>query len=175
VERQWSHAGTNIAEGMQQGLVELGAPGYAINSDCSTTIADGSACDRSGAARKVLILMTDGAPNANPGNCAPGGGRPDLWNGDVSPNDDAFECAVYFAKEAADAGIIVYTIGIGAGAEPDLLTAMAQGVDPHSTSGSGQELLFDARGGRFFNAAKPSDLDAIFTQILGNIYVRIVG
>ena len=177
VEEQWPDAvgstgGTDIAEGLREGLQELGVVGtnMAANSDC-TSAAD-SACDRRGAARKVLILMTDGAPNKNPGG---GCNSDNIWNGDAGNGDADFECAVFFGREAANAGIIVYTIGIGAGVDRDLLTAIAEGRDPHSSSGSGEEFLFEARGGRFFNAAKPTDLDAIFTQILGNIYVRIVG
>lgn len=179
LERQWPQGGTNIAGGLREGLEELGVDAAGnpetVNSDCSTGVNDGEACDRRGAARKVLILLTDGAPNGNPGSCAPGGGRPDLWNGDVGTNDDNFECAVFYGKEAADAGVIVYSIGLGAGAERDLLTAIAEGRDPHTTSGASEEFLFDARGGRYFNAAKPSDLDGIFSVILSNIYVRIVG
>jgi hypothetical protein len=98
-----------------------------------------------------------------------------LWNGLLSPNDENFECAVYFGKQAADSGVIIYTIGIGAGVNPDFLTAIAEGRDPHGIEqGIGPEqTLFSARGGRFDFASNPDDLERIFTEILGNIYVRI--
>ncbi|NJN94706.1 MAG: hypothetical protein HC875_11740 [Anaerolineales bacterium] len=72
VERQWPESGTNIAIGLREGLEELGVstPGNLVTNHCTPTVNDAYACDRGGAARKVLILMTDGIPNANPGNCA---------------------------------------------------------------------------------------------------------
>jgi hypothetical protein len=69
--------------------------------------------------------------------------------------------------------VTVYTIGIGAGANRDLLTAMATGTDPQGDLPD--QTYFVGKGGQYFPAAKPTDLDLIFDQILSNIYVRIVG
>jgi hypothetical protein len=125
----------------------------------------------------VLVLLTDGMPNTNPGSCAPGGGRPDLWDGLIGPNDDNFECAVYYAWEAANNNVTVYAIGLGAGVNIDLLNTIATGVDPRGgVLDDGNDVTyFSGRDGQFFNAATPEDLDAIFSTILSNIYVRIVG
>lgn len=174
VERHWAESGTNIAIGMREGLEELGisTPGNpAVSGACSLGVNDGNACDRRGAARRIIILMTDGSPNANPGNCAPGSGRPDLWDGLLGTDDDDFECAMYFAWLADQNNVTVYTIGIGAGANRDLLTAMATGTDPR---GEGPAFEHFVGEGQYFPAAKPTDLDLIFEQILSNIYVRIV-
>jgi hypothetical protein len=175
VERNWAEGGTNIAIGMREGLEELGisSPGNAATSNCTAAVNDGNACDRRGAARRVIILMTDGSPNGNPGNCAPGGGRPDVWDGNLGTSDDDFECAVYYGFLAAQNNVTVYTIGIGAGANQDVLTAMATGWDPRGDDPDVQ--MFTGGQGQFFPAAKPTDLDLIFDQILSNIYVRIIG
>ncbi|NJN95954.1 MAG: VWA domain-containing protein, partial [Anaerolineales bacterium] len=176
VEKQWPGGGTNIALGLREGLEELGVgtPGNAaVSGVCTGTPADGNACDRRGAARRVIILMTDGSPNANPGSCNGGGGRPDLWDGLLGTETDHFECAMYFAFLASEANVTLYTIGIGAGANRDLLTAMATGIDPRG--GGTPYTHFVGKGGQYFPAAKPTDLDIIFDQILSNIYVRIVG
>ncbi len=174
VEKHWAESGTNIAIGMREGLEELGVSttGNTADSTCTDLVNDGHSCARPNA-RKIIILMTDGSPNDNPGNCAPGsGGRPDLWDGDLGPDDDDFECAMYLAYQAAEKEVTVYTIGIGAGANQDLLTAMATGVDPRGDAAD--VLMFTGATGQFFPAAKPSDLEIIFEAILSNIYVRIV-
>ncbi|MCK6627125.1 MAG: VWA domain-containing protein [Anaerolineae bacterium] len=176
VEKQWPGGGTNIALGLREGLEELGVgtPGNAANSGvCTAAIGDGNACDRRGAARRVIILMTDGSPNNNPGSCNGSGGRPDLWDGLLGTEDPDFECAMYFAFLASEANVTLYTIGIGAGANRDLLTAMATGTDPRG--GGTPYTHFVSKGGQYFPAAKPTDLDLIFDQILSNIYVRIIG
>jgi Flp pilus assembly protein TadG len=186
IERQWPVQSTDIAEGLKEGLVELGIPGHATDSNCTDNVADpagtdddGHACDRGGAARRVIILLTDGMPNMNPGSCAPtvGSGRPDLWDGLIGPNDDNFECAMYYAWVAAENNVTVYTIGLGAGANPDLLTAIATGVDPRGgvLNDGNDYTYFNGRGGMYQNASTPDDLDQIFSNILSNIYVRIVG
>ena len=183
IERQWPTGGTDIADGMLQGLTQLGVEPYAINHDCNTANAR-SACDRIGA-RKILILITDGSPNNWPSSCGGAGGSDslasetidDLWNGDVGDTGGtkrAYECSMHYARKAAQAGVIVYTIGLGGGVNADLLTAMAEGRDPHSGGSQIEEIHFSARGGQFFNASTPKDLETIFTQILGNIYVRIL-
>ena len=51
---------------------------------------------------------------------------------------------------------------------------MAEGTDPDPVAGD-DGVYFEGRGGRYFPAAQPDDLDAIFEQILNNIFVRIVG
>lgn len=174
VEDHTNTSGTDISEGMREGLEELGisVPGYneGVDSTCAsyTTYSangDKHACDRRGAARRVIILLTDGSPNHNvscPGSFA--------WTGNFGQGENSYDCAMYYAKQAADNNVTVYTIGIGSGVNRDLLTAMATGVDP----GTG-DVYFNSRGGEYFPAARPSDLDGIFEQILSNIFVRIVG
>jgi hypothetical protein len=165
VEKQWPEAGTDLAVGLREGLEELGVstPGNPANSNCSAIINDASACDRSGAARRIMILLTDGTPSANPGNCAPGSGRPDLWDGLIGTEDQDFECAAYYAYQAAINNVILYTIGIGAGVDSDLLTELATGTDPRGDQPDVP--MFVGAGGQYFLAAKPSDLDAIFGAI----------
>jgi hypothetical protein len=172
-EQQWPSGTTNISQGLKEGLATLGVAPYATDNDC-TPGNFSSACARPGA-RKILILVTDGSPNTRDTTCPAHAAMDSLWNGLLSPNDENFECAVYFGKQAADSGVIIYTIGIGAGVNPDFLTAIAEGRDPHGIEqGIGPEqTLFSARGGRFDFASNPDDLERIFTEILGNIYVRI--
>jgi hypothetical protein len=166
VEKHWAESGTDIAIGLREGLEELGVstPSNPVNSNCTAIANDGSACDRQGLARRVLILITDGTPNANPGNCAPGGGRPDVWDGLIGTEDTDFECAVYYAFLAAQNNVTIHTIGIGPGANLDLLTTIATGVDPHGNEPD--IVMFAGASGQFFPAAKPTDLEAIFDAIL---------
>lgn len=166
---------TNIAEGMREGLEELGIsiPTYNPNvqsGECDGTISANNKepCDRRGAARRVLILMTDGSPNQDV-SC-PGGYK---WRGEFG-GGRPYDCAMYFAQQAADNNVTVYTIGIGAGVNIELLTAMATGKDPNPKAGD-DGFYFEGRGGQFYHAVQPNDLDAIFEDILSNIYVRIIG
>jgi hypothetical protein len=147
-------------------LEELGVstPGNPVNSNCTAVANDGSACDRQGLVRRMLILITDGTPNVNPGNCAPGGGRPDVWEGLVGTDDPDFECAVYYAFLAAQNNVTVHTIGIGPGANADFLTTIATGIDPRGTDPD--VVMFAGASGLYFPAFKPSDLDIIFDLIL---------
>ena len=64
---------------------------------------------------------------------------------------------MYYAQIAADNGIIVYTIGLGAGADPLLLQAVA-----------------DLTHGQFYNPPSQAQLNFIFDQILANIYVSLI-
>jgi len=54
---------------------------------------------------------------------------------------------------------------------------MATGTDDMGTPDitSDDIVYFNDKGGKFFNAATPDQLDSIFKSILSNIYVRIVG
>lgn len=167
--------GTDIPEGMREGLEELGieVPGYneGVTSECSDNNNDKKSCDRRGAARRVLILMTDGSPN-NSVSC-PGSF---IWRGQFGGGgvNNAYDCSIYYASVAADNNVVVYTIGIGSGVNVELLTAMATGTDPNPVPGD-DGFYFEGKGGKYFPAAQPDDLDAIFEQILNNIFVRIVG
>lgn len=172
VENRNPTGSTDIAEGLREGLQELGISTHnaTATSECETLSADnGKACDRRGAARRVLILMTDGSPNQNPG-CP----NTVKWRGRVGNNDQDYNCVMYYASQAVDNNVIVYTIGIGSGVNRELLTAAAEGLDPNPPPGD-DGFYFEGKGGKYFPAAKPSDLDAIFEEILNNIFVRIVG
>jgi hypothetical protein len=152
IERQVANDGTSIAEGMRNGLEVLGA--NVDNRSGVDNACDGSAnsaCGRAGA-KRVMILLTDGSPNANPG------GRcdddPTLW----PYNSDAdFDCVMYYAKKARESNTVIYTIGLGNGVIPELLQAVA-----------------DETHGTYYFAPSPKDLDAIFDKILSNIYVRLI-
>ncbi|MCB0193117.1 MAG: VWA domain-containing protein [Anaerolineae bacterium] len=170
--------GTNIPLGMREGLEELGvetANNTDIDPNCDPGINDKSVCDRQGAARRILVLMTDGSPNDDDKEDAEGcpSEADDMWEGNFGQGKGAYDCSIYYAQQAAHKNVTVYTIGIGSGVNFDLLTAMATGVDPNDPNPDHK--YFESRGGQYFPAAKPSDLDLIFDTILSNIFVRIVG
>jgi hypothetical protein len=176
IEDHTPQSSTNIPEGMREGLEELGIsidtynPG--VDSDCSnSTLKNGDkhACDRRGAARRVIVLMTDGSPNQSV--TCPGSYE---WRGRFAADTASYNCSMYFASQAADNNVTVYTIGIGSGVNRELLTAMATGTDPNPKPGD-NGFYFEGKNGEYFPAAQPDDLDLIFEKILSNIYVRIVG
>lgn len=153
IEAQVANGGTNIADGLRNGLEVLGA--NVDNRGDRNNLCDGtaySACGRGGSAKRVVILMTDGSPNANPGGACTS--DPTLW---PYNNDPDFDCVMYYAKKARQVGALVYTIGLGNGVEPELLQAVA-----------------DETQGTYYFAPSPQDLDTIFDQILSNIYVRLI-
>lgn len=151
--------GTNIAEGLREGLEELGIEAgnnTGIDSDCRPGIDDKSVCDRQGTARRVLILLTDGTPNDDDGCPAT-----NLWTGIYGQGRRAYDCAIYYAQQAATQNVSLFTVGLGPGYNPDLLTAMATGTDP--TTG---DVYFEPRCGQFFAVPKMSDLDRAFEAIV---------
>ncbi len=157
VEETTATGGTPTAYGMKDGLEILGfqvAPGNPGNFD---TLCDGSpnsSCSRGGGAQKVLILLTDGNPNSTSwGNGCSSSTAP-AW---PSNNNADYRCPLEYAKKASQAGITVYTIGLGFGVDRDWLKEVAR-------QGNGQA-YFSASGG---------DLNIIFNQILSNIYVRLI-
>jgi Mg-chelatase subunit ChlD len=111
-----------------------------------------TACGRGGAAKRIMILLTDGSPNANPGGVCDD--DPTLWRYN---NDPSYDCVVYYALKARTAGVTIYTIGLGNGVNPDLLERVAEET-----------------GGAYYFAPSPRDLDSIYQQILSNIYVRLI-
>ncbi|MGC8877980.1 MAG: VWA domain-containing protein, partial [Anaerolineae bacterium] len=151
IEEQTAYGGTDIADAMRSGLGVLGLnvdglPGW--NNNC--TGAPNSACGRGGAAKRIMILLTDGSPNDNPGGLCDD--DPSLW---PYNNDPDFDCVMYYARKARQTGTVIYTIGLGNGVIPELLQAVA-----------------DETQGTYYFAPSPKDLDNIFDQILANIYVR---
>ena len=157
--------GTDIAEGMRNGLEALGVNVRGLREcsagqnpyddncfDNSCTSDDRTGCGRGGAASRVMVVLTDGSPNQNPGGC----GNDPVYNFPLE-NDDDYDCVIYYAGKALQNNVTVYTIGLGDGARAELLQMAAE----------------TARG-QYFYAPTPEDLDAIFDQILSNIYVRLI-
>ncbi len=187
VENQWPRAATDISEGLREGLEELGVstPGNPADLDCTAQSNDGHSCSRGGTARRIVVLLTDGSPTDFPGspiaagyppsqdpnnvnNCSTKASGLDVWDGD--PNDEMHQCAMFYAYQAYNSGVTLYTIGLGGSVDANLLSAMATGTNPQTKLN-----YFPGRGGKFYPAASPQELDAIFEEILGQIYVRIVG
>jgi Flp pilus assembly protein TadG len=120
-----------------------------------------SHCARGQAAQPIIVLLTDGAPtNSDPGDndeCrAWGASNPAPYEG-FPLTDNKFECIMYYAEEAAAHGVIVYPIGLGVGADRDLLAAVA-----------------DVTHGQDYYVLSASQLDIIFDEILANIYIRLI-
>jgi hypothetical protein len=165
VEEPISTQATDIAEGMRNGLEVLGANVRGLPEcsagqnpyddncfDNSCTSDERTGCGRGGAASRVMVVLTDGSPNQNPGGC----GNDPVYNFPLE-NDDDFDCVIYYAGKALQNNVVVYAIGLGDGARDDLLQMAAE----------------TARG-QYFEAPTPEDLDAIFDEILSNIYVRLI-
>ncbi|RLC83893.1 MAG: hypothetical protein DRJ03_15755, partial [Chloroflexi bacterium] len=129
---------TNIAGGMLGGIDVLSTQGGHYG--------------RPGAAH-VMVLMTDGEANVTPNSYCDD--DPNLW-----PNDsvNAKDCVMYYAHDARDNAIVVYTISLGWGADRELMEAVA-----------------DTTGG-FHRWAPTSDkLDAIFEELFKRIFLRLIG
>ncbi|MCB0211411.1 MAG: DUF11 domain-containing protein [Anaerolineae bacterium] len=159
VEIHNNNGSTNIGDGMHEGLIELGidtVPERNIDHECRPPINDGSVCDRQGTAQRILILMTDGVPNAYNSGCP----ASNVWTGTFGQGNRAFDCAIFYAQQAAENDVALFTIGMGPAIYPDLLTAMATGTDP--TTG---DVYFDQNCGAFFPVANLNTLDDVFDEI----------
>lgn len=161
VEGVAASGSTNLGEGMRDGIEVLGTDasgGGGFNNNCTPGQTGVSHCGRLGAATRVLIIMTDGQPNRDPGGACD---DQDIYQPNTGDNglDEAADCVIFYAREADAAGITIYAIGLGQGADQNLLKAAAEG---------------EGRNGQFFFAPSPADLDAIFEVILQNIYVRLI-
>lgn len=169
IENQNNNGGSNIAEGLCEGLEELGISIEPYNSDtvtheCSSSSDDGKACDRGGAARKTLLLITDGAPNSTSSSMC---GSDIKWRGKVGTNTAPYNCSIWFAAQAANNNIPLYIIGLGPGASKDLLAAMATGTDPNPVSGD--DGYYFAGQGQFFAVSDLTDLNAAVESILAQM------
>ena len=135
----YASGSTNIAGGMLHGLEVLStqSPHYG----------------RPGATH-VMIVMTDGQANMRPNNtCYNVPGR-DWLDGAGSAAQD---CVIYYAHEARDHNVIVYTITLGVSADFELMQAVA-----------------DLTGGVHRNADRPEKLPAIFQELYELMFLRLV-
>lgn len=118
---------TNIAGGMNQAIIEL-----------TSTRA------RS-AAKKVMVLMSDGKPNVDS-------------NGDYAGEDSpvVIQWCLDVAQNAANAGIQIYTVSVGGDADPELMAQIAEitGGQHFHAEGTPEEyrdqleMIFRTLGGR---------------------------
>lgn len=137
LDATYASGGTNIAGGMEDGIDVLSTqdPHYG----------------RPGAAH-VMIVMTDGRANVTPNSyCDDDPAR--QWPGGTAAQD----CVIYYAHEARDNSIVVYTITLGGAADFDLMQAVA-----------------DLTGGVHRNADRPEKLNQIFEELYERIFLRLV-
>jgi hypothetical protein len=151
---------TNIAQGMQRGIDVL-STGACNASDPH--------CGRPGAAH-IMVLMTDGQANTYP-NCYSQGGScaqscvheccmEDLWVPD-DPDEEEYPCAndcvMYYAQQAQNNAIVIYTISLGWSADREMMEAVA-----------------DPTGGFHRWAPNPDQLNAIFDELYERIFLRLI-
>lgn len=150
--------GTDIAEGMRNGLEVLGVnvqnlpecgPGQnPYDDNCFDNTCEPAdertSCGRADSASRMMIVLTDGSPNTNPGGC----GNDPVYNFPLE-NDDDYDCVIYYAGKALQNNVVLYTIGLGVGARTDLL-----------------EMAAETARGQFFYAPTPEDLDAVFDEFI---------
>jgi hypothetical protein len=105
-------------------------------------------------ATHVMIVMTDGVANVTPNReCYRDPDRQWL-EGEGSTAQD---CVIYYAHEARNNNVIVYTITLGVSADFELMQAVA-----------------DLTGGVHRNADRPEKLTAIFEELYELMYLRLV-
>jgi hypothetical protein len=121
---------TNTAEGMKFGIDVLGID-----------LANPPPYGRPGSAH-VMVLLTDGRPTATPAGGGCGGPE---------------ECVEYYAKEARNNGIVVYTIGLGRSADQILLAEVAAITE-----------------GQYYPAPETDDLKEIFDELYERIFLRLI-
>lgn len=110
---------------------------------------------RPGAAH-VMILMTDGRANVVPDTqCY----AQDLWpdNSGTLQEARARDCVIYYAQQARNNSIVIYTITLGTSADFELMQAVA-----------------DLTGGVHRNADRPEKLNEIFDELYERIFLRLV-
>lgn len=118
---------TNIAGGMNQAIIEL------------------TSSRARSAAKKVMVLMSDGKPNVDS-------------NGDYAGEDSpiVIQWCYDVAQIAANAGIQIYTVSVGGDADPELMAQIAQitGGQHFHAEGTPEEyrdqleMIFRTLGGR---------------------------
>ena len=135
--------GTNIGHGIMLGIQVLSSksPNYG----------------RPGAAH-IMIVMTDGETNTLSG-VDPICYAEERWpirTGDLN-RDRAKDCAIYYAMQARNNGIVIYSITLGATADIELMAKVAE-----------------ITGGIHRHAPRPEQLDTIFDELYERIFLRLV-
>jgi len=133
LDRTRAGGATNTADGMQLG------------TDVLST--EGSHYGRPGAAH-AMILMTDGEANQQPNDYCD---DEDLW----PDGEGAKDCVVYYAREARDRGVVIYTISLGWSADRELMTYVAE-----------------LTGGYHRWAPTSDRLDELFKELYERIFLR---
>ncbi len=129
---------------------------------------ESSSCGRA-AAKKVIILLTDGNPTRNAA-MSDVKDKPSLKDYNrtcLEANypfpisdplkQDHYDCAIWFAERAAENGVIIYTIGIGFGVDSKFIEEIAR-----------------IGNGRAYRGNSEASLRGIFDDILENISVTLV-
>jgi hypothetical protein len=106
------------------------------------------------AATHVMIVMTDGVANVTPNYACYSDPDRQWLDGSGTAAQD---CVIYYAHEARDSNVIVYTITLGVSADFELMQAVA-----------------DLTGGVHRNADRPEKLPAIFEELYELMYLRLV-
>lgn len=141
LDATYAGGATNIADGMLRGIQVLSTQSGHYG--------------RPGAAH-VMIVMTDGRANRYPNDTC---WKEDLWpdnSGEISEVRGR-DCVIYYARQARDNSIVVYTITLGGTADFELMEAVA-----------------DITGGVHRNADRPEKLNAIFDELYERIFLRLV-
>jgi len=137
LDRTRAGGSTNIADGIRRGIQVLstGSGHYG----------------RPGAAH-VMVLMTDGEANTHT-NCDSRCDDEDLW-----PAGDADkDCVVWYAQQARNNAIVIYTISLGWSADRELM-----------------EYVAELTGGYHRWAPTSDELDKIFDELYERIFLRLI-
>jgi hypothetical protein len=162
IETTYAQGGTNIADAMWDGMRVL-TTGREPNPTGTGFPPKSPGMLHYGrpSAAHIMVLMTDGQANRYPGlpsgygNCYSDNLWPDV-PGETTSQRRARECVAWFALQARDQGVVVYTIGLGAQADNELLAHVA-----------------DITGGWYYFAPDASELDSIFENLYERIFLRL--
>jgi hypothetical protein len=105
-------------------------------------------------ATHVMIVMTDGVANQVP-NWACYNDPDRQWLDGTGTA--AQDCVIYYAHEARNSNVIVYTITLGVSADFELM-----------------QMVADLTGGVHRNADRPEKLPAIFEELYELMYLRLI-
>ncbi len=113
---------------------------------------------RPGAAH-IMVFMTDGETNQLSGVETPTCYAQDYWPNNIGNTtiDRSKDCTVYYARQARNNGIVIYSITLGDGADIELMQYIAE-----------------LTGGIHRHAPRPEQLDPIFDELYNRIFLRLV-